>query len=168
MYNNLKEKYQSDNIKISDIALSNKKGENSFNHVVSNPSYSGLKKRKYNHPNEVDQLITVQTDILDNIIPSTENIDLIKIDVEGGEFDVLKGAKNTIARCKPIIIFEHGLGASEFYDAKPELLYDFLDSLGMKISLLKDYLSNKQSLSKDSFSKEFYESLNYYFVATPK
>jgi FkbM family methyltransferase len=34
------------------------------------------------------------------------NVDLIKIDVQGWELDVLKGAEQTIARCRPWIIFE--------------------------------------------------------------
>ena len=33
--------------------------------------------------------------------------DLIKIDVEGHELDVLEGARNTIRKCSPLIIFEH-------------------------------------------------------------
>lgn len=34
------------------------------------------------------------------------DVDLIKIDVEGFEPEVLKGAADTIARCKPLVIFE--------------------------------------------------------------
>lgn len=35
-----------------------------------------------------------------------QRVDLIKIDVEGMEIDVLNGAKETIKRCKPIMIIE--------------------------------------------------------------
>ena len=35
------------------------------------------------------------------------NIDLIKIDIEGNELNVLKGALETIQRNKPIIEFEY-------------------------------------------------------------
>lgn len=38
-----------------------------------------------------------------------ENISLIKIDVEGHEFEVLEGGKNIIMQNKPIIIFEHNI-----------------------------------------------------------
>lgn len=168
MFEELNNRYSSDLIKVYDCALSYQKGSATFNHVVSNPSYSGLKKRKYDHPNEIDQQIRVETDLLDNIIPSDISIDFIKIDVEGGEFDVLKGAVETIKRCKPIVIFEHGLGASEFYNANPRELFQYFDNIGMNISLLKSYLNNKNTLDQVDFERQYNESLNYYFIAFPK
>ena len=82
------------NVHLSNLALSSKKGEASFNYVVTNPSYSGLIKRKYDHKDEKDELITVQTDLLDNVLPAEHKIDLMKIDVEGGELLVLEGGGN--------------------------------------------------------------------------
>ena len=81
--------------------------------MVSNPAYSGIQKRKYDGSEEQDTTITVKKDTLDNLIPSDKNIDLIKIDVEGGELGVLMGAKELIARCKPVIVFWRGLGAAD-------------------------------------------------------
>ena len=168
LYNGLKAKYQNrPNCKILDIALSNQKGTSSFNYVISNPSYSGLKKRKYDRDNEQDTMITVQTDRLDNVLPDNLNIDLIKIDVEGGEMLVLEGAVNTIKRTKPVIIFEHGLGASDFYDSSPVKLFDLLSGCGLKISLMKDWLSNKPALTQEQFKAIYDKNSDYYFVAHP-
>ena len=50
MYNALLQKYQRQPCVISNVALSNVNGEASFNHVTSNPAYSGLQKRAYNMP----------------------------------------------------------------------------------------------------------------------
>jgi len=47
----------------------------------------------------------VECDTVDNLCKDLY-IDLIKVDVEGGELDVLKGAEKIIDRCKPKIIFE--------------------------------------------------------------
>ena len=38
-----------------------------------------------------------------------ENVGLIKIDTQGCELHVLRGAAKTIERCHPVIIFEHEL-----------------------------------------------------------
>lgn len=48
----------------------------------------------------------VQPKILDNLISNNQKIKLIKIDVEGHEFQVLEGAKNIIEYSKPIILIE--------------------------------------------------------------
>jgi FkbM family methyltransferase len=51
--------------------------------------------------------ITVPICRLDGLIP-TGMVDLIKIDVEGGELGVLKGAQALVERSQPIIMFESG------------------------------------------------------------
>lgn len=165
MYKRLNEKYNAANTTIFDIALSNEKKPTTFNYVVSNPAYSGLIKRKYDKSNEVDEQITVNTDLLDNILPADIKIDLIKIDVEGAELLVLEGAINTIKRNKPVIIFEHGLGASEFYNATPTKVYNLLSDCELKVSTLENWLSNKKELSLGEFEMQFYEKINYYFIA---
>jgi len=48
----------------------------------------------------------VEPKILDDLIPNDEKIKLIKIDVEGHEFEVLEGAKNIIEKSRPIILIE--------------------------------------------------------------
>jgi len=44
-------------------------------------------------------------------------VDFIKIDVQGMELDVLNGAKETIARCKPAIVIENNFGSDEYCNA---------------------------------------------------
>ncbi|MFK7748081.1 MAG: FkbM family methyltransferase [Kordia sp.] len=48
--------------------------------------------------------ITIET--LDSIIPEDRNISILQFDLEGFEMPALKGAINTIKRCKPILILE--------------------------------------------------------------
>lgn len=168
MYKNLVSKYKNTNCTILEVALSNRSGTSVFNHVLSNPAYSGLVKRAYDRPNEVDEQIEVKTEKLDIIFDKTTPIDLIKIDVEGGELNVLEGAEKTIVRTKPVIIFEHGLGASEYYDATPEKVFALFDRMDYNISLMKSWLDNKSGFSLEQFKDQFYQKKNYYFIAYPK
>lgn len=45
--------------------------------------------------------IPVEVVAIDEIIPKNEKVTFIKMDVEGAEFEALKGAENTIRRCRP-------------------------------------------------------------------
>lgn len=166
LYERLARKYaRRQNVEIFDVALSNVNGEARFNYVISNPSYSGLLKRRYDRPAEEDTTITVQTRRLDDALPPDARVDLIKIDVEGAELLVLEGAVQTLRRCKPIVIFEYGLGASDVYDATPDKMLDFFDACGMNIYLPEDLLKDLPPLGRDAFKRQYEERLNCYFVA---
>lgn len=162
----IQKKYPS-NCHFYDIALSRESGSTSFNYVISNPSYSGILRRRYDRPSEEDTTITVKTELLDHIIAPNIAIDFIKIDVEGAEMLVLEGAKKTIQRCKPIVVFEHGLGASDVYGTTPRQMFTFFKECNMNISLMRDWLDAKPPLSITAFEEEFNLSKNYYFIAHP-
>lgn len=167
LFQNLKEKYgRLEGCHILDIALSNRAGTSSFNYVVSNPSYSGLLKRNYDRANEEDTQITVRTEKLDEVWPADLRLDVLKIDVEGGEQMVLEGAVSLLTRWKPTIIFEHGLGASEVYGSTPEQVFALLESCGLRIFLLENFLAGGASMTAAEFARQFYERRNYYFVAS--
>lgn len=155
------------NVEISNLALSNANGEARFNYVISNPSYSGLRKRQYDRPVEQDTVITVQTRRLDDMLPLDARVDLIKIDVEGAELLVLEGAAQTLRRCKPIVIFEYGLGASDIYDATPDRMRHFFDSCDMDIYLPEALLKGLPPLDQAEFERQYAERLNCYFAACP-
>jgi FkbM family methyltransferase len=169
LYQFLTAKYSEDpSIAIFPTALYDQTGTTTFQHVLNAPAYSGIKKRKYDGKHvDIDQ-ITVETGLLDHFIPDDLHIDLIKIDVEGAEFKVMKGGRATLRRCKPVIIFEFGLGAADFYNSKPNELHTFLTKeCGMKISTLKGYLDHSTSLSESQFRNMFEKGSEYYFVGHP-
>lgn len=150
------------------FALGSENGPTVFNYVVSNPTYSGLKQREYKGE-ETIQEIPIEVRKLDDVVPPDMRVNLIKIDVEGGELDVLKGSKELLSRWKPILIFEHGVGAADKYDVAPGDVYDYLvDNFGYKICLMGDFLKNRnvQGFSKTQFEKQFHDKVNCYFLAT--
>ncbi len=165
-YKNLEEKYKG-RAKIYPFALSNKKGETTFQYVKNAPAYSGIKKRKYDVENPEIEKIKVQLETLDNLVEPTYKIDLIKIDVEGAEFGVLKGAVDTIKRDKPIIIFEFGLGASDYYGTTPEDIYSLISSeCGLSIYKLDDWIKGKPAMNLQQLDSAYHKEGEYYFVAS--
>jgi len=149
-------------------ALSDSDGVTTFQFVKNAPAFSGIQKRKYDVAEPDIEEITVEMKKLDDVIPVDVPITLIKIDVEGAEFSVLKGAKNLLLRNKPTIIFECGLGASDFYGTKPEAVFDFLTKeIGLNVSTLRMYLNTNKPLSAGEFCDLFLTNKEYYFVAYP-
>ena len=165
LYENLKKKY-SKTCNIYPIALSDNEGVTKFQFVKNAPAYSGILQRKYDIKNPEIEEIEVQLDTLDSILDEKLKIDFIKIDVEGAEFSVLKGAKRTICTHKPYVLFECGLGASDYYGTKAEAVFDFFHHANLNISTLKGWLEDeKRILSKEQFCEHFARNTEYYFLA---
>jgi len=163
----LTEKYQSDpTVKIDATALYDKAGKTHFQFVKNAPAYSGIKRRKYDAKKVQIEQISVNTGLLDEILPPGFCPDLIKIDVEGAEYQVMKGSVETLKRCKPVVVFEFGLGAADFYQSTPDQLHHFITvECGMKISTLKGFLEGRPSLTREIFRDFFEQGREYYFVA---
>lgn len=164
-YNMIREKY-GDRVKVVNKALSDVEGNTVFHFVRSNPPYSGIKKRRYDRAGEEVEQIEVEVAPLDAIIPDSYKADLVKIDVEGAELLVMKGAGKLLKRDHPLIIFEHGKGGADVYGYTPEDVFQFLvDELDYGLYTLSGWYQGKASLSRGQFSACFYEGSEYYFVA---
>jgi FkbM family methyltransferase len=107
---------------------------------------------------------------LDDVLANKTRIDLIKLDIQGAELSALKGAEVTIAKWRPLIVFECGqeYGAAESgYDRKA--LYDFFVGSGYDVSTPVDFFFKKEPLSFDEFKKcGLYPFTAMNFIAAPK
>jgi FkbM family methyltransferase len=163
----LRDNFMAPRVHVHELALADMVGESSFQHVVTNPGYSGLRERRYDRPHEERVEISVRVDSLDNIVPSDRRIDFIKIDVEGAELGVLRGGVQTLLRSQPLVVFEHGLGGSDYYGTEPEDVYDLLAEVGLSSTLMERLLAGQPPLSREEFGEHFRQGLNYYFAAYP-
>ncbi len=138
-----------------------------FKFVETNPAYSGFREQKYPGENEQVIDITVEERTLDSVIESEgmDQIDFIKVDVEGAEIHVFRGARKTIEASKPVIVFEHGMGASQLY-CSPQDVFRFFAECDMRISTLLSFLKRRPSLNEASFCEQVLSG-EYYFVAHP-
>jgi hypothetical protein len=105
---------------------------------------------------------------MDEVLPADLKVDLIKIDVEGGEMLVLEGARETLIKHRPVVLFEHGLGASDYYGAGPEQVFTYFEACGYQINTLKAWLNGRTALDKTAFEQQFFQKLNYFFIAYPR
>lgn len=168
LFDNLKLKFN-DKVSLYSCALSDKNGESTFNLVKNAPAYSGIKKRKYDIANPEIEEIKIEVKTLDNTIPNGQKIDFIKIDVEGGEFDVFKGGKNLLKNNSPIILFEFGKGASDYYGTKPADIFNLLtNEINLQIFTLKSFIKKGKNIGLSEFENYYNSNSEYYFVATPK
>lgn len=166
-YSALKNKW-SDIAQIYPFALSNKMGQSEFQWVKNAEAYSGLKRRKYAVSNPDIETIEIETRKLDEFIVENRPIHFIKIDVEGAEFLVLQGAKEILKTQKPFVLFEFGLGASDYYQNTPEGLFQFFDALNYNIFTLKEALAANTAFDLESFKEAYLTNTDYYFWAAPK
>lgn len=155
-------------VQVFDCALGDTRGPQPFILALDAPARSGFKVREYPPGEDRTRETTVEVRRLDDIVAADAPVTFIKIDVEGGEFLVLRGARSTITRTRPTIVFEFGLGSAEAYGSTPERVWDFMrGALDLRLWLMSDWLAGRPPLSRDDFRAQFYKRWNYMFLAAP-
>lgn len=87
---------------------------------------SGTSRITSNTNNTLENVIT-----LDSL--NYTDVDLLKIDVEGSENELIKGAENTIKSSLPIIFVEMHCNRDNISFEKRQYIFNFLYSLGYKL-----------------------------------
>lgn len=146
-------------VEVFEIALSDRPGQVDFYLNTEKSGFSGLSQHMSG--NSAIEKLSVRCDCLDNLVQPDRRIDFIKLDVEGHELGVLRGAKNLFQRDRPTILFEctnSGLTSSGYTAAE---VFEFFTQLQYSVFLPKDILENGQPLTW----VEFEQALQYPFKA---
>jgi FkbM family methyltransferase len=108
-----------EHVTLHECAVGTRDGETSYVMALDSPGYSGLQQREYDQPNMRTRQVTVRTVRLDTQLGHLPRLRFIKIDVEGGEFDALRGAGTLVDRHRPAISFEFGQRSYKAYGVDP-------------------------------------------------
>jgi FkbM family methyltransferase len=153
-------------VEVFNVAASDGAGETEFHHFADLAGFSGMQRRDVGMAKARVEVLRVKTESLDRLIPPGLKIELLKIDVEGAEVHVLRGARELLHRHRPVVIFEHGLGATDLYGDGPEDAYDLLaGECGLCIAPLKGWSPRQSPLSREEFIGHYYDRVGYMFVA---
>ncbi|HEW98720.1 MAG: FkbM family methyltransferase [Candidatus Parabeggiatoa sp. nov. 3] len=150
---------------VQQIALSDTPHEATFHYYPLKSGFSGLRRRPQMTD---DNSFQVRCERLDDVVPSDRHIDFIKVDVEGGELDVFRGANNLLQRCQPHILFECTHSGLTSFGFTPNEIFNFLTQQhAYSVFLIKDWLDSKEPLNFEKFSHTMqYPFQAFNFIAT--
>lgn len=124
-------------VRIVPMALAHEQRQARFSWVQAATGLSGLRKRDL-PPTEEESVLDIEVPVttLDAALAGRlQPIRFIKVDIEGGEFDMLRGATRVITDDKPLIVFENGrqMAASLFgYDM--DAFFGFFHGIGYRLT----------------------------------
>ena len=104
--------------------------------------------------------VVCTVDTVDHVVSKNniDNIGFIKIDVEGNEKFVLKGAKETLTKFKPLVYCELLRIHSARFGYHPNEVIDYMAEFGYKCYVMKD----KELIQIDKITEETVET-NFFF-----
>ena len=143
------------------VALAENCQDNSRNFVVESSSKPIGTKNIALRP--LDQVLKEE---------SVGRVDFLKIDVEGAELEVLRGARQTLQNKKPVVLFECGKIHHMHYATTPRKVFEFLDSVGMGVHLLDQdgplCLEKFEEVYERSFASGYDRNAHGNYLAIPK
>lgn len=114
-----------------------------------------------------DVIVTVVP--LDEIAKNLEKVTLIKIDVEGFELEVLRGARRTIEKHQPILVIEY---SPSFYDGVSSdikfKIVDILEKFGYSVQLIESHSKLSAVIAPQLLLEEPYSRGVWNILCMPK
>lgn len=151
-------------ITVHQLALADTSGTTTFVIAVDAPGYSGLRRRVYDTPTSTRE-IEVQLSTLDSIMAqaSVDTADYLKIDAEGAEWSILRGARGTLVRSRPIVSFEFGEASYGVFGVDPDDVHRFFAELDYRVYDIRGRELDQPSFAASSRHQEVWD-----YIAIPR
>lgn len=124
---NIQENKMSDRTTICNIGVGNKKTNGRMIYHEGNNSGCYYFKENENNENNNEVLVNRLDDMINH---NMNNIDFIKIDTEGYELNVLKGAEKTILNNKPLLQVKNNGLSERYFGISNNDIHSYLTGLG--------------------------------------
>jgi FkbM family methyltransferase len=155
-------------VSVHEIALSNESGTVVFHENLTRSGFSGIVSQA--RPKDRTTEYVVRRERLDAVVPATQRVNYLKIDVEGCELLVLQGAAETIQRERPLMLFECSPRGPQRFGFEPCDVYEYVtDELRYSVYTPKAFLEGSDALSREAFLAALvYPFTAFNFFATPR
>jgi FkbM family methyltransferase len=106
---------------------------------------------------------------LDDFVKPDQRVDFVKLDVEGAELGVLRGAESLFAHQRPTVLFESGPGAAERCGFSRQGVWEFFGCREYDVFLLSHFLFDREPLDYTEFDRcHTYPFRAFNFMAAPR
>jgi FkbM family methyltransferase len=155
------------NVELHQVVLGEENGTVDFFYDPRRSGFSSIGRHR--HLGQGTMAIKVKRKRLDDIVPPSTSIGFLKIDVEGAELHVLRGAQRVLRESQPVVLFECTSSLISPLGLTPGQIFSFLtDEMRYNIFLLKAWFSGGPPLDLVSFEASMaypFQAFNYVAVA---
>ena len=152
------------NIESYDLAISSTTGQAEFRDYGHLSGKNSLFQTSIHNSKDVKKVTLVKTVSIDGLFNYTNTFSIFKIDTEGNELEVLKGAKEFLNNNKCIVQLETGWSEQGIKKSMEEFFvinnYALLTTIGVDV-----YYTNIDNLFDKTIFREIEERLNKYLIS---
>jgi FkbM family methyltransferase len=150
---------------IHEVALGAEDATVEFFYHPGQSGLSGLRSRL----DGVTDRLSVRCRRLDDLVPQGRRIGFVKMDLEGAEYEALRGARLLLTGSRPIVLFECTKSGLDLFGRSAADVFSLLEQeFGYHVYLIKDWLSGGPALDEPGFAAAMiYPFRAFNFVAAP-
>lgn len=133
------------NCELIKVGVGAEEGKKTFFSGSSGESFSGLLEATYDAagktivaPSMHSKKEEIDVTTIDNVCRSLDRLDLMVLQINGAEYDALRGAKSTLARLRPAIYVKLGQSAAPGRSMEDHKIYALLSEIGYRRILRSD------------------------------